>query len=133
MNRFLQDYGPFIGRILIAAIFVISGWGKLMDITGTAGYIASKGLPFPEVLAWIAMIIELLGGLMLVVGFQVRAAAVAVFLFTIVATIFFHPVWSDPSQKIHFLKNLAIMGGLLYVAAHGAGRFAVDREKELSL
>lgn len=133
MNAFLRDYGPPAGRILIALIFVISGFGKLMDITGTAGYIASKGLPFPEVLAWIAMLVELLGGLMLIVGFQARTAAVVILLFTVVTTVIFHPWWADPSQKIAFLKNLAIIGGLLYVAAHGAGRMAVDKSEELSL
>lgn len=134
MNDFLRDYGPFVGRILLAAIFVISGWGKLMDVSGTAGYIASKGLPLSQVLAWVAVVIELLGGLMLVVGFKARVAAVVIFLFTLVVTVVFHPWWADPSQQIQFLKNLAVMGGLLYVAAHGAGRFAIDRqERELSL
>jgi len=133
MNDFLQDYGPFVGRILLAAIFVISGFGKLMDPAGTAGYIASKGLPLAQVGAWVAIIIELLGGLMLAVGFRARLAAFAIFAFTVVATVVFHPWWADPGQKIQFLKNVAILGGLLYVMAHGAGKLAVDKEKELSL
>lgn len=133
MNDFLRDYGPVLGRVLIALLFVISGFGKLMDPGGTAGYIASKGLPLSQVLAWAAIVVELLGGLMLIVGFKTRFTAVVIFLFTIVLTVIFHPWWADPAQKIAFLKNLAIMGGLLYVAAHGAGGMAVDREKELSL
>lgn len=133
MNDFLNDYGPPLGRILIAALFVISGFGKLMDPGGTAGYIAGQGLPMPQVLTWATIVVELLGGLMLVVGFKARFAAVVILLFTIVATVLFHPWWSDPGQKIMFLKNLAVMGGLLYVAAHGAGKLAVDKEEELSL
>lgn len=135
MNDVIRDYGPPLGRIMIAAIFVISGFGKLMDPGGTAGYIASQGLPMSQVLAWAAVVVELLGGLMLVVGFKVRAAALVIFLFTIVVTVVFHPWWADPAQKIDFLKNLAILGGLLYVAAHGAGKLAVDAdtEEELSL
>lgn len=134
MNDFLRDYGPLAGRILIAAIFVISGWGKLMDPGGTAGYMANAGLPMAGVLVWVAIVVELLGGLMLVVGFQTRLAALALIVFTVVATVFFHPWWADPGQKIAFLKNLAMLGGLLYVAAHGAGGMAVDRdERELSL
>jgi putative oxidoreductase len=133
MNDFLNDYGPPLGRILIAALFVISGFDKLMDTGGTAGYIASQGLPMPQVLVWVAIIIELLGGLMLVVGYKVRAAVLVLFLFTIVATVVFHPWWADPSQQNDFLKNVAILGGLLYVAAHGAGKLAMDKEEELSL
>ncbi len=134
MNDALHDYGPPLGRILVAAIFVISGFDKLMDPGGTAGYIASQGLPMSEVLAWAAIVIEILGGLMLVVGFQTRLAAVVIFLFVIVTTAVFHPWWADPAQKIAFLKNVAILGGLLYIAAHGAGKLAVDKEeRELSL
>lgn len=133
MNDVLHDYGPPLGRIMIAAIFVISGFGKLMDPGGTAGYIASQGLPMPQVLAWAAIVVEILGGLMLVVGFKVRAAALVIFLFTLVVTVIFHPWWADPAQEIAFLKNLAILGALLYVAAHGAGKLAVDADKEEEL
>jgi len=134
MNDFLRLYGPPVGRILLAVIFVLSGFGKLTNAAGTAGYMASHGIPFSGVLVWITGIVELGGGLMLVVGFKARLAAVVLFLFTIAATVIFHPWWSDPSQKLNFLKNLCIMGGMLYVAAHGAGRFGIDREDgELSL
>lgn len=134
MNDFLRDFGPPVGRVLLALLFIISGFGKLMDPAGTAGYIASAGLPLPQVLAWATIVIELLGGLLLAVGFQTRLVATVIFLFTAVVTVVYHPWWSDPGQKISFLKNLAVMGGLLYAAAHGAGRFAVDKqERELSL
>lgn len=134
MNDVIRDYGPPLGRILIAAIFVISGFFKLMDPAGAAGAIESKGLPLPLVLAWATIAIELLGGLMLVVGYKVRVAALVIFLFTIIVTVVFHPWWADPAQQNAFLKNVAILGGLLYVAAHGAGRMAVDKdERELSL
>lgn len=134
MNDMLRVYGPPLGRILLAAIFVVSGFGKLMHAGGTADYMASHGIPFSDVLVWVAGIVEFLGGLMLIVGFKARFAAIVLFLYTIAATVIFHPWWSDPSQKINFLKNLCIMGGMLYVAAHGAGRFGIDRDsRELSL
>ena len=128
----LQDAATLIGRILIAYIFIKSGWGKITGFEGTVGYIASKGLPLPQVGAIIAIVVEFLGGIMLLVGFKARWAALAVAIFTIVAGIFFHNFWAVEAaqrmmQEINFNKNLAIAGGLLFVFAFGPGRYSLDK------
>lgn len=129
----LRDLGALLGRILIAILFIPAGWGKIAGFTGTAGYIASKGLPLPEVGAALAIVVELIGGIMLLVGFKTRWAAVALLLFLIATTFFFHPFWTLPAdqaqaQSINFWKNVAIMGGMLYVWAFGPGRLSIDRQ-----
>lgn len=124
----LRDLAALLGRILIAALFIPAGWGKISGFSGTAGYIASKGLPLPEVGVVVAIVVELIGGLMLLVGFKTRWAAAALFLFLIPTLLFFHPFWRDPTQAIFFWKNVAIMGGLLYVWAFGPGRLSIDRQ-----
>ncbi|HUL41068.1 MAG TPA: DoxX family protein [Burkholderiales bacterium] len=127
-----KQYAPLIGRILLAAIFVISGFGKIMAFHATAGYMASRGLPIAEVLLVPTIIIELGGGLMLLLGWNARWAALALFLFIIPTTLIFHPFWiADATQmqnKVNFLKNLAIMGGMLYVMAYGSGRFSLGKK-----
>jgi putative oxidoreductase len=122
-----QAWGLLAGRILLAYIFVLSGFGKIMKFAGTAGFMASKGMPMAEALLVGAIIVELIGGLMLAVGWKARWAAWAIFLFIIPATVIFHPVWSDPGQMIQFNKNLAIMGGMLYVAFMGPGKLSLDK------
>jgi len=122
---------PFAGRILIAAIFVWSGFGKLGAFSGTVAYIASKGLPLPSLAAAAAAAVELGGGLLLVVGWKTRWAAAAIAVFTAMAAVLFHNFWAVPpemvqNQSIHFMKNIAMLGGLLYVVAHGAGPWSLD-------
>ncbi len=125
----VQALAPLAGRILLAAIFVISGLGKLADPSGAIGYIASIGAPFPEAAYALAVVVEVAGGLALIAGWRTRAVAVALALFTIATAVMFHAALSDQSQFIHFLKNLAIAGGLLQVAAFGAGRMALDARR----
>jgi putative oxidoreductase len=120
-----------VGRVLLALIFVTSGYGKLADLEGTAGYIASVGLPWPTALAVAAGLFELLAGLALVVGFKARWAAFALGAFTLLASLLFHAYWAAPAdqqfvQELMFMKNLAIAGGLFIVAALGAGRLGLD-------
>jgi len=126
MNQY-QPWGLLAGRLLLAYLFVIAGYGKIGGFAGTAKYMASKGMPMVEVLLVGTIIIELIGGLMLAVGWKARWAAWAIFLFIIPTTIIFHPVWADASQMIQFNKNLAIMGGMLYVAFMGPGRLSLDK------
>ncbi len=115
------------GRILLALIFLLSGLGKLADPTGTAAYVASAGLPAPVLAAWGAAILETVGGIALIAGFRTRIVALALAGFSVIAAVFFHAQFADQNQMIHFLKNLAIAGGLLQLAAFGPGRFAFNR------
>jgi putative oxidoreductase len=128
----LKDWAALLGRALLAAMFVISGFGKIMGFAGTAGYIASKGLPLPEVLAAIAVAVELGGGVAILLGWKTRWAAVALAVFLIVITPIFHGYWSSPpaeamQQQINFLKNASILGGVLLLLSYGPGRYSVDR------
>jgi putative oxidoreductase len=129
----LQNISALAGRILLALIFVLSGFNKITGFAGTAAYMASKGLPMTDVLLVLTILIELGGGLMLIFGYRARLAAVVIFLFLIPVTIVFHNFWAAPAaeaqmQMIMFMKNLAIMGGMLCIAAFGAGRYSLDRE-----
>ena len=123
------SYAPTVGRLLLAAIFLISGIGKLLNPAGTIGYISAVGLPLPELGLALAVIVEIGGGLLLIAGYQARIAALALAALTLAAAIFFHSNFADQNQFIHFLKNLAIVGGLLQVVAFGAGRLSVDGRK----
>jgi putative oxidoreductase len=134
LGEAVKTYGPLAGRILLALIFVISGYNKLVGFDGTVGYIASKGLPLPQLAAAAAIAIELVGGVLLVIGWQTRWAATAIFLFMIPTTLIFHAFWAAPAanlqmETIQFMKNLCIMGGMLYVMAFGAGPLSVDNRK----
>ncbi|HVJ01686.1 MAG TPA: DoxX family protein [Sphingomonas sp.] len=118
---------PLVGRLGIAAIFLLSGFAKLTAPAGTIGYIASAGLPLPEAGLAIAILVELVGGALLVIGYRTRLVALALAAFTIAAAVFFHSALGDQNQFIHFFKNLAIAGGLLQVVAYGPGRISIDK------
>jgi len=129
-----QDLFALIGRVLIALLFIPGGFGKIAGFAGTVGYIASRGVPLPEVCAAIAIIVELGFGLLLLVGYQTRWAALGIALFTIVITFIFHNFWGVPAeqvmmQKMSFFKNMAIVGGLFGFAAFGGGRFSIDAKR----
>jgi putative oxidoreductase len=124
-----QGAVPLIGRILLAVLFILSGVSKLADPAGTQGYIASVGLPLPLLAYIVGLVVEIGGGAMLLVGYRTRVAAIALALYTVVAAVFFHHAFGDQNQFIHFMKNLAITGGLLQVAAFGAGAFSVDNRR----
>ena len=127
-----QDVAALVGRILLAALFVPAGFGKLMGFAGTVGYIASVGLPLPQVAAVVAILVELGLGLALLVGFKTRWAAIGIALFTLVATLAFHNYWAMAADKafvnqLMFFKNIAVIGGLLVVWAFGPGRLSIDK------
>jgi putative oxidoreductase len=128
-----RDFAALVARILLSGMFIYSGFGKVMGFAGTAGYIASMGLPLPEVMTAGAIAAELGGGLLLLLGLKARWAALALFLFLIPATLIFHKFWGVApdlarNQQIHFLKNVTIMGGMLMVWAFGPGRLSLDRD-----
>lgn len=123
----------FLGRIFLALLFVVSGIGKITGYAGTAAVMASKGLPMVDILLPLTIAVELGGGLLLALGWKARWAAAALFLFLIPTTLIFHQFWGIDAklvqmQKIHFLKNVAIMGGMLMVLAIGAGAWSLDRK-----
>ena len=127
----LQNPLSLIGRILLALLFVPSGFSKIGGFAGTVGYIASKGVPLPELAAAAAVGVELGLGLLLLIGWQTRWAALGIAVFTVVITFIFHNFWSVPAEQVmaqqqNFFKNMAAVGGLLTVAAWGAGAWSVD-------
>jgi putative oxidoreductase len=122
----VQRYLPVFGRVLLAVLFVMSGISKLTDPAGTIGYIQSAGLPLPNIAYGIALTVELLGGILLIVGYRTRLVALILAVFTVAAAIGFHAHFADQNQMIHFMKNIAIAGGLLQIVAFGAGAFSLD-------
>lgn len=133
MTDIINKFGPVLGRILLAIIFLMSGIGKIGGFAGTAGYMASKGLPMVEVLLAITIVIEIGAALMLIVGFKARLGAAALFLWMIPVTFLFHNYWAMPAdqqmiQQIMFMKNLGLMGGMLYIMAFGAGPLSIDKK-----
>jgi putative oxidoreductase len=124
-----NDVLALTGRVLIAAIFILSGASKLADPAGTIGYIASAGLPLPQLAFAGAAAVELLGGLALVVGYRTRLVALALAIFSILAALSFHSALADQNQFIHFFKNIAMAGGLLQVVAFGGGRISLDARR----
>jgi putative oxidoreductase len=126
MSQF-QPLGLLAGRLLLAYLFIVSGYGKIAGFAGAAKYMAAKGMAMVEPLLVATIVIELVGGLMIAVGFKARWAAWVIFLFLIPVSVIFHPAWADPAQAIAFNKNLAIMGGMLYLALIGPGRLSLDK------
>ena len=118
-----------VGRFLIAILFIMSGLSKITTPAAIIGYIDSAGLPFPTLGYVITLAVEIGGGLLLLTGFQARIAAGIMAVFTIAAALAFHRNFADQNQMIHFMKNIAITGGLLQVVAFGAGRFSLDARR----
>jgi putative oxidoreductase len=127
-----------VGRILLALVFVVAGSRKLMTTAATAGYFAKLGFPMPEVMVWVAIAFEVIGGVLLIVGWKTRYAAWALALFTLVATFAAHRFWEFgdaaqyAAQMNNFLKNLAIIGGMVLIAATGPGPLSVDGRRRTS-
>ena len=123
---------PAIGRLMIALIFVMAGAGKLGDPTATQAYIAAHGLPLPMISYLVAVAIELGGGILLVVGYQTRIVAGVMAVFTVVTALVFHTNFADHNMVLHFMKNIAMAGGLLQVVAFGAGALSLDARRRVS-
>jgi len=137
MSKFWEavgQYGPFIARILLAAIFLISGYDKIGGFSKVVAFMASKGIPLSEIALALSIVLEIGGGLLLIAGWKARWAAAAIFVWLIPATLIFHNFWAVDAaqyqnQLNHFLKNLCIMGGMLYVMAFGAGPLSMDNRR----
>lgn len=124
MTHTLQNAGLLVARILLSAMFILAGIGKLGDVQGFASYVASGGLP--GFLAWPVIVLEILGGLALLVGFQTRLAALGLGLFSVATGVLYHFVPADQMQMTIFMKNLALGGGYLALALVGAGQWSAD-------
>ncbi len=128
----VKQYGPLVGRIFLGLIFIVAGVGKLTGFEGTVGYMQAYNVPMAQILAVATVIIELGGGVMLIIGWNARIAAAVLFLFVLIVSPIFHGFWAVPAeqqqlQMIMFLKNLGIMGGMLYVMAYGPGPMAAEK------
>jgi len=129
-----QGFPVLIARLLLALMFLLAGLSKFGGLEGTAAYIASAGLPLAQLLAFATAALEVVGAVMLIVGWQARWAALALAAFTLLATLLFHNYWALPAdqqmtQQLMFLKNIAVVGGLLMVFAFGAGRVSLDQRR----
>ena len=127
-----KDVAALVGRILLAFMFVLAGYGKIAGYQGTAGFMASAGLPMVGVLLPLTILVELGGGIALAIGWKARWAALALAIFTLLASLSFHNFWAMAPEKamvntLLFQKNMAVIGGMLMVFAFGPGRFSVDR------
>lgn len=134
-----KDVAALIGRIMLALMFVISGFGKIGGFADTTVYMASAGLPavdvLLEVLLIVTILIELGGGTAIVLGWRTRSIALLIFLFTALVTVVFHRFWAAPPdeamvQQLMFMKNVSVMGGLLVLVAFGPGEYALDHSTD---
>ena len=129
-----QGVPVLIARFLLALMFLLAGLNKFGGLEGTAGYIASKGLPMPQLLALGTAALEVVGAVLLIVGWQARWAALALAAFTLLASVLFHNFWAMPAeqqmmQQLMFMKNLSVVGGLLVVFGLGAGTLSLDHRR----
>lgn len=127
MNTSLQNSLALVGRLLLALLFVLAGVNKIGGMEGTVGYIASKGLPLPQVAYFGTVALEIGAGLLLAVGFKARYAAAALGVFSILTAVFFHNDFAQQAEMTAFLKNLAIAGGMFGFAAFGPGAYSLDK------
>lgn len=127
----LQNPLAFVGRLMLASLFLPAGIGKITGFAGTVGYISSVNMPLPNVAAAVALVVEVLGSVALILGWKTRWAALVLAFFTLVASFYFHAFWAVPAeqhmvQQLMFSKNMAVVGGLLVLAAFGPGAWSVD-------
>ncbi len=128
-----KDFASFFGRLLICAIFLMSGCKKIISFEATIQYMMAKGMPFVQLMCILAIISEIVGGLFILLGYRTRLGACILIIFLALATYIFHDFWNLEGgerqlQMIMFMKNLAIFGGLLLLLGHGSGRLSIDRE-----
>ncbi|MGY2488429.1 DoxX family protein [Cupriavidus sp. CP313] len=125
-----QHAAALIGRVLLATVFIVSGVGKVAAPGATIGYITSVGFPAPVTSCIVAAALEIGGGLLLVVGYQTRVVASLLAAYSILTALVFHHAFGDQNQVFHFLKNLAMAGGLIQVLAFGASGFSFDSRRQ---
>jgi putative oxidoreductase len=124
-----NDAAAFLGRLLLSVIFVLSGFQKLTEFSGTVAFMGSEGLPFPLLAAIVAILVECVGAMLLIVGYQTRLTGIVLALWCIATALVAHRNFGNPDQMINFLKNVAMAGGFLQLAAFGAGAFSLDARR----
>ena len=122
----LNDGAALLGRVLLSAIFILSGVQKLADFSGTVAFMGTEGLPVPTLAAIAAVVVECVGGILLVVGYQTRLTGIVLAVWCIATALIAHSDFSNQDQMIHFLKNVAMAGGFLQLVAFGAGAWSID-------
>lgn len=132
--KLAAGYAPLAGRVLLALLFFQSGWHKITDFAGNARVMAAKGIPLPEVLLAVTIVLVVGGALMIVCGWYARWAAAALLAWMIPVTLLYHDFWmAQPAQVFnqtnHFMKNIAIMGALLQIAGMGPGPLSLRNER----
>lgn len=135
MSNPLSSASIFLARLLMVALFLPAGIGKVTGFEGTVGYIDSVGLPLPALGAALAAGVEIVASLALLAGFRTRISAIVLAAFTLLASFFFHAYWAVPADQtfvaqLLFFKNIAVVGGLLAIATHGAGPWSIDARRE---
>ncbi|MEO0646036.1 MAG: DoxX family protein [Cyanobacteria bacterium J06650_10] len=123
---FFQKYTPLIARTFIAVIFIMTGINKITGFAGTQQQITSVGIPLAALVTVFTIVFEIVGGLSLILGYKARIGGILLLLFLVPATLMFHNPVVDPTQMIQFMKNLAIIGGLLMVTVYGSGPVSLD-------
>lgn len=123
----VSDAFAAVGRLLLSIIFLLGGFQKLAAVSGTAAYMGSLGVPFPVLATSVAIVIEILGGILTLVGYRARLAGLIMGLWCIATALVAHRNLSDPDQMLHLLKNIAMAGGFLQLVAFGAGAWSLDR------
>ncbi|MGB2140430.1 MAG: DoxX family protein [Psychrobacter sp.] len=126
MERF-QDISMLLGRVFLSLIFIVSGFNKITDYAGTQGYMESMGVP--ALMLPLVIILELLGGIAILIGFKTRIVALLFIGFNVISALLFHSDFGDQTQMTMFMKNIAIAGGFLLLFAQGAGAYSIDNHK----
>jgi putative oxidoreductase len=132
MSQSMNDAAAALGRVLLSVIFLLSGFQKLAGFSGTVAFMGSEGLPVPALAAIVAILIECVGGILLVVGYQIRLVGLVMAAWCIATALVAHTQFADQDQMIHFLKNVAMTGGFLQLFAFGAGGWSLDARRRMS-
>ena len=130
-NNSLDNLLSLAARVLLSALFLMSGINKILNPADTQQYMASYGMPLTGLFLMGAIALELAGGLSVLLGYKARWGAIALIIFLIPATLIFHTNFADQMQTIQFMKNLAILGGLLMIVQNGSGDIAIKRDRAL--
>ena len=129
MAHWSDCYGPLVGRILVGGFFFWSGILDLLNLSTTTGLVAAAHVPAPGIVTLLAILIDIAAGLGLILGYKTRISALVLVVYFTLTTILFHADFTDPTQTNFFIENIAIIGGLLYMSAHGSGHWSMDHKK----